>query len=119
MRPELVTNEDKESHAEDDGYDLQRPIFALQHSVSFPVRVASICHANSSAAQCLEGEPRRSEPVPLQVLPIHKADKATLLAAFAGLLLIGDPALRSEKPHPSWASALLSGLLPYPVAKSL
>jgi hypothetical protein len=98
MRPQLVANEEKEHQAEDDGYDLQRAIFALQHSVSFPVRVASICHANSSVAQSLEGEPRRSVPVPLQVLPIHEADKTTLLGR-SPFFLFGDPALCSEKPH--------------------
>jgi hypothetical protein len=47
MRPQLVANKEKENHAEDDGNDLQGPIFALQHSVSFTVRVAVTNHANS------------------------------------------------------------------------
>jgi hypothetical protein len=47
MRPQLVANKEKENHAEDDGYDFQGPIFALQHPVSFPVRIALIGHADS------------------------------------------------------------------------
>ena len=47
MRPQLVANKEKENHAEDDGYDFQGPIFALQHPVSFPVRIALVRHAES------------------------------------------------------------------------
>ena len=47
MRPLLVAEKEKEDHAEDDGYDFQGPIFALQHPVSFPVLVTLICHADS------------------------------------------------------------------------
>jgi hypothetical protein len=66
-RPQLVANKEKEKHAEDDGYDFQGPIFALQHPVSFPVRIALIRHADSPLLVALEGEPRTSEPVPLQM----------------------------------------------------